>query len=310
MKFRVIWAFATMVILSIVAVFIVHSRETPPPKIRDLSGGAKVQRQRIDRAIETAEALNVDEAIVSLSQYNESYELAGLAGQSPSSMYTLFMNTMLADRRISKIFEFLLSLPATEADVKAQQIFENHVATLHKEWQHFVTKPGRPQTGPPHHAASAGLLLCSFFCSNETLDSKIQRWNDTLRQPAFEKFDSPTLPFPRRLIDPLFHLNLLVISGHKHGKSVSLLNNELKSLCRKITGDAEPFLQVTQMKMFKWSAETLDTDFTHRTRGVPASGNSILLELSGFTNSKSCSYLRDSDVAEQCLNSVRTWRNR
>ena len=89
---------------------------SPPPKIRDLSGGAKIQRQRIDRAINTASAVSVDEAIASLSEYNESYELAGLATMTSSSLGYCFMNSMLADRRISKIFEHLSSLPANEAN--------------------------------------------------------------------------------------------------------------------------------------------------------------------------------------------------
>ena len=63
------------------------------------------------------------------------------------------------------------------------------------------------------------------------------------------------------------------------------------------------------MRMFKYSAETLATDFTHRTRGVPASGNSVLLELPGFADPASRMRFQKVDVADQCLNCVRTWRN-
>jgi len=300
----------SLVILSIFAVVTVLRRESPPPKIRDLSGGAKIQRQRIDRAIETARVLNVDDAIMSLSKYNESFELAGLASMTSSSLGTCFMNSMLADRRISKIFEHLLSLPPKNADAKAQQIFEDQFAIFVDEWRNFAKKGGLPQTGPPHHAASAGLLLCSLFCSKETLDLKIQRWNDIIRQSEFERIDGAKLHSPSLLIDRVFHLNLLVISGDNRRKSVSQLNQELESLCRKIKGNGKPFLQVTQMRMFKWSAETLDTDFTHRTRGVPASGNAVLLELPGFADPNSWLYLDNSDVTDQCLNCIRTWRDR
>ena len=310
MKPQFIWTFTILVVLLIVAVFMYGRRENPPPKIRDLSGGAKIQRQRIDRAIETAGVLNVDEAVASLSQYNESYELAGLATMTSSSLGYCFMNSMLADRRISKIFEHLLSIPAKEADEQAQKVFENHLAMLHKEWRHFMKNGGVPKTGPPHHAASAGLFLCSFFCSKETLNSKIQRWNDIMTQPEFEQNDGVKFGERGRLIDRVFHLNLLVIAGHKYGKSVSQLNKELDSLCQKISGNGKPFLQVTQMRMFKWSAETLDTDFTHRTRGVPASGNAVLLELPGFADANSSLRLQNADVAEQLLNCVRTWRDR
>ncbi len=65
------------------------------------------------------------------------------------------------------------------------------------------------------------------------------------------------------------------------------------------------------MKMFKWSAETLDTDFTHRTRGIPSSDDSVLLELPGFADPNSSSriqYAEDANVvAQQLLNCIRTW---
>lgn len=310
MKSRITWVLIVMVVLSIFAIFTFLRRESPPPRIRDLSRGAKIQRQRIDRAIETASGLDVNQAIVSLSKYNESFELAGLATMTPSSPGFCFMNSMLADRRISKIFEDHSSLPATEANAKAQSIFDDQFVVFIKEWRNFAKNGGRPRTGPPHHAASAGLLLCSFFCSQKTLDSKIQRWNDMIRQPEFEQIDRVQIYSPSRFIDRLFHLNLLVISGQKHGKSVSHLNQELAVLCQKIKGKGKPFLEVTQMKMFKWSAETLDTDFTHRTRLVPASGNAVLLELPGFADPNSWLFLDNLDVADQCLICIKTWRDR
>ncbi len=310
MKSQVIWILVVLFVLSTFAIFTFRRAENPPPKIRDLSGGAKIQRQRIDRAIGTARAVNVDEAIMSLSQYNESFELAGLASMTSSSLGSCFMNSMLADRRISKIFEHLSSLPAKEADVKAQQIFDDQFAIFVKEWQNFAKKRGVPRTGPPHHGASAGLFLCSYFSSKETLDSKIQRWNDTIRQPEFEQLDGVQVHATTRFIDRLFLLNLLVLSGHRQKRSISQLNSELESICQKINEDKAWYPQVTQMRMFKWSAETMDTDFTYRTRGVPASGNSVLLELPGFANANSSLFLQIPDVAEQLLNCVRTWRDR
>ena len=305
MKSKLIWALVVLVVLPIVAIFAYRRRENPPPKIRDLSGGLKIQRQRIDRAINTADELSVNEAISSLSEYNESFELAQLAGKSSASLGFLKINCMLGDRRISKIFEHLKSLPATVADAKAQRIFEDHLTILQKEWQKLAKTGGLPGTGPPHHATSAGAFFCSFFSSKEIFDSKIKRWNALLGQPEFER-----LRYPTRLIEPLFHMNLLVISGHKHGKSVSQLNKELAPLCEKIWGEEKPSVQVTQMRMFQHNAETLETDFTHRTLGVPASGNAVLLELPGFASPFSSLHLQNVEVADQFLNCIRTWRDR
>ena len=258
MKPQFIWTFIFLAVWLIEAAFTYGQTENPPPKFQDLSGGANIQRQRIDRAIETAGKLNVDEAIASLSEYNESFELAQLAGKSSASFGFLKINCMLGDRRISKIFQHLNSLPVTVADAKAQRIFEDHLAILQKEWQKLAKTGGLPGTGPPHHATSAGAFFCSFFSSKEIFDSKIKRWNALLGQPEFER-----LRYPTRLIEPLFHMNLLVISGHKHGKSVSQLNKELAPLCEKIWGEEKPSVQVTQMRMFQHNAETLETDFTH-----------------------------------------------
>lgn len=310
MNSRKIWTLVVLAVLSTFAIFASFRRQSPPPRIRDLSGGVTVQRQRIDRAIETAGALSLEEAIASLGQYNESYELAGLASMTSSSFGYCKMNSMLADRRISRIFEHLQSLSANEASEKSQQIFGDQFAIFTKEWLDFVKTGGRPRTGPPHHAASAALLYCSFFCSSETLDAKIRLWNDTITTPEFEQMVGIQIHNPSRLIDRLFLLNLLVISGHKQQKSTSQLNKELELLCAKISGDANPFLQVTQMRMFKWNAETLDTDFTHRTRGIPASGNAVLLELPGFADPDAWLSLENPEVVAQFLDCIRRWRDR
>jgi hypothetical protein len=311
MKARVIWTLAVMVVLSIVAVFTYRRRENPPPKFRDLSGGAAIQRQRIGRSIETTGRLNVEEAIASLSQYNVTYELAGLSKMTPSSPGICFMNSMLADRRISKIYSHLSLLPVTVADAKAQKIFENHFAIFVNEWRTFAKNGGVfPNTGPPHHAASAGLFLCSLFRSIKTSDFNIQRWDDTLRQAEFEQIKLVQMFEPSRLIVRVFHLNLIVLSGHRHRRSVIQLNQELQKLCQKISGNNVPFLQITKMRVFKWNAETLDTDFTHRTRGIPASSNAVLLELPGFADPNAWLRLENPDVVEQFVNCIRTWRDR
>ncbi len=315
MKYRVIWLLGILVVLFFSAISMYRRRENPPPKIRDISGGAKIQRQRIDRAIATAEVLNVDQAISSLSHYNESYELASFAQFSPASGGKCFTKAMFADRRISKVFEFLTSVSATEADTRSQQIFEEHFAMLLEKWREWVDSKQKkvetmPMTGAPHHAASAGLFLCSYFCSRDTLDRKINRWNEVLGSVEFNKIDGIQKYTPSRRIDPLFHLNLLVISGHRRQKSVRQLNSELKTLCQKIAPGDEPFLQVTQMRMFKWNAETLETDFTHITRGIPASVNSVFLELPGFADPDAYIDVGNSDVAKMCENCIRTWRDR
>ena len=161
---------------------------------------------------------------------------------------------------------------------------------------------------PTHHAASIGLFLCSYFCSPQILDSNIKLWTEARNRSEIEKIEGVRHLDPTRFIDPLFQLNLLVIAGDRKGASTKSLDKELDILTRKITGDTKPFLVISKMKLFKWNAETLDTDFTHRTRGVSASGNSVLLELPGFADPNSSLNLQKRDVAEQLMNCVRAWR--
>ena len=277
---------------------------------RNLSGGATIQRQRIDRAIDTARQMTVAEAIESLNKQNESYMLAFHAKQSPSSLGRCFMNSMRGDRRICKIFEHLLSLPPKDADREAQSMFDNQFPIFVEEWRNFKKLGGLPNTGPHHHALSAGLFFCSYFCSKEVLDSKIQKWNDTLGQPEFAQWEGGVAFGPSRVIDQMFLFNLLAISGDRHQKSIDQLNRDLEVVCRKISGDDKPFLQVTQMSFYKPTAETSDTDFTHITRGVPASDTEILIEIPGFADPDASSRLQSPYGWNPLLSTIRDWRDR
>jgi hypothetical protein len=300
---------AVMVALSVFPVSAFSQQQNPPQK-SGLSGGATIQRQRIDRAIDTAKLMTVEEAIQSLNSYNESYELAHLSTLSPASLGICFMNSMRGDRRICKIFEHLLSLPSKEADKQAQSLFDNQFPLFLDEWRRFVRQGGLPKFGPHHHSLSAGLFFCSYFCTKDDLDSRIQKWNETLRQPEFEQSEGGKVLAPSRLIDPMFHLNLLAISGYRHQKSIAELNRDLETVCKKIEGEGKPFLQATQMSFYKSYAETTDTDFTHITRGAPASDTQLLLAIPGFSDPNASSRLQIPDRWDQCLAAVQAWRDR
>ena len=310
MNTRIFGTCGVLIVLAVFAIYVNSRRGSPPPKIRDLSGGARVQRQRIDRAIATAGDLQIEDAISSLKKSDESYALVGLARLDASGLGYKFVNGILADRRISKIYEHLLSLSFKEANSKSQMIFDQHFANFISEWQKFAREGGVPNTDAAHHAASAGLFFCSCFCEKEILDSKIQTWNSAIKSLELEKSAGASVHNPSLVIDRLYHLNLLVISGHRNGRSINKLNNDLDVLCKKINGNSKPFLQVSQLRLFKWNAETLDTDFTHRTRGVPASGSEVLVEIPGFADSKAWLYLERPEVVEQCIDCIKSWRDK
>ena len=275
---------------------------------RDLSGGAKIQRQRIDRVIASTESLSIDKAIAELANRNEAYDLIGLAAMSPSSRYPHYMSKIVADRRVSKIVEYLDSLSQSKAAQVSEEIFDSQFAKFLAEWKRLSSSRGRANTGPTHHAASVGLFLCSCYCSPQVLNKKISLWRKSLSDESFEQIDGVSLLVESRFIDRLFHLNLLVISGFKAGESIEELDKKLKKASAAITDDSRQFLQVTNLSLFRWNAETLTTDFTYVTRGVPASVNSILSEFPGFADPNSSRFLRDEDVFKHLLQIMEEWQ--
>lgn len=293
------------IVLAVVGV--VRRRNMPAPVSRDLSGGAKIQRERIDRVIENTSQLDIEEILASLSVYGESYALAGLASMSPSSLGHCFMKQIVADRRVSKVFEFLQSRSTSEASKQASTIFDTQFSILLSEWDRISNTPGDDSTDPRHHAASAGLFLCSYFCSPGVFEEKLSEWDEKMSNTTYDKIQGVGLS-GSRYIDPLFRLNLLVISGDRNGQSTDILNQELETVSRGISGDSKPFLKIEPVKLFRWNAETLDTDFTHISRNVPASGNSVLLELPGFLDPDASLYLQDEQIFAKLEKTINKWR--
>ncbi len=295
----------------LIAIFLAYRRiSVRKPMSRDTSGGAVVQRERIDRAIDTASRLNAESAIAELHEYSESYELAQLASLSPSSLGICYIKQVLADRRVSKVFEKLQSLNSEDSSEQASKVFDSKLALLEREWntQANGQHEGVGNLGALHHATSVAAFLCSYFCPPAVLKEKLNSWDASVSADAIERIEGVELMAVNRFADPLFRLNLLVISGVRNGASVEDLNKELDSITRQITGDSKPFLQVESVNLFKWDAETLDTDFTHITRGVPASGNFILLELPGFPDPNSSLFLQDKQVFTAVEHTIDTWR--
>jgi hypothetical protein len=299
-------------VLMITYIALINIREKKdPPKIRDLSNGAIVQRQRIDRSIELTKQLTIEETIANLSESNESYMLADFATVSSSAKGDIFINSMRGDRRVCKIFEHLLTLPQKEAALKAESIFDNQLPIFVEEWRKFAREGGLPNTGPHHHALSAGLFLCSYFSSTDALKSRIREWNEAVGVPEIARANGAKLFMPTRIINRLFLLNLLVISGERQRRSTASLNRDLNSICRKISGGGPPFLQVIQMRLYSHQAETTDTDFTYRTRGVPASGTKIVCEIPGFdSNHAALMFLNSDEEWSVFLATIEAWLER
>ena len=282
--------------------------DPPPPVIRDVSGGATIQRARIDKVIDSTAVLGFQEAVDSLDNYCLAYELAFLAAKRPASTNSHAMSQVLSDRRTCKIFEHINKLSREQASVAAEQVFDAKFAAFVSEWNSFAETLRNEETGPKHHAASVGLFLCSYFCSPETLDQKIETWSNFVNDKKFDAIPGVFALQGSRFIDPLFHLNLLVISGDRAGAWTVPLNASLQALTLKVTRASYPRLQVSELQLFKWNAETLDTDFTHITRGVPASEDYVLITLPGFADPDSKDFIRHKRVFDEAIQLIRAWQ--
>jgi len=295
--------FLLLIAILSAAILAVRRHYTTHPVTRDLSGGAKVQRERIDRFIGSTSEMNVELAIESLNDNGETFGVVSLAALSPSSLGRCYIKQVLADRRASKIFQHLTKLPSEKSSDFASGMFDAKLAMMTENFKQMARGDVDPndsvaKLGPDHHAASVGLFFCSYFCTPRVLDEKLQKWDSQMNTPEISKIDGVQYLSLNRFIDPLFRINLLVISGSRNGAtSIETLSSELEKIAQKVIGaNHNPFFPISKLNMFKWDAETLDTDFTNVTRGVPASGNSILIQLPGFADSNSGAYLEDEQV--------------
>jgi hypothetical protein len=281
--------------------------------MRDLSGGAIIQRKRIDEFIRSTSELSVERAIESLNENGETFGVVSLAALSPTSLGRCYIKQVLADRRVTRVFQHLEEQPAHLAASAANDIFEDKLEIMVANWKQMAlggsnSADSFARLGPDHHAASVGLFFCSYFCSPNVFDEKLHKWDEQMNATVFDQIDGVQFLSNNRLIDPLFRINLLVISGSRNRASIDALNRELEVMSGKITGDSKPIFEITKLNLFTWDAETLDTDFTNVTRGVPASADSVLMQLPGFADANSGAYLQDEQVLSQLVKTISKWR--
>lgn len=299
-----------LLLLSLLIILSIPRHSVPKPKNRDLSGGATIQRKRIDNFIDSTARISFDGAVEELNKNGEIFAMIVLAGLSSSSPDRSFLNQVRADRRVSKIYQHLKSLPATTASDQAVKIFDAKLKLLEETWHLAASKKAfnhelMEKVGPDHHAASAALFLCSLFCSSDITNQKMREWDRVMDTPDYDHIQEVSALRSNRRLDPIFRLNLLIICGYRKGASIGELKLRLASLSKMITGTEEPILNIEMVRLYNWDAETLDTDFTHVVRGVPASGKSTLVEFPGLPDCNVSYCLHDQqsfDAVETLIN--------
>lgn len=274
------------------------------------------QRQRIDRTIDFVADLSVQQAVESLSEYNETFELASLASLSSASIGSLYLNQIRGDRRVAKIWQYLDSLPAERAEAISSAMADQKISEYHSHYAGRESDPNWPrhESDPKRHAASAALFFCSYFCMPETLDAKMQEWDRLMSSNQFAIGHGPSGDYWKSLLryDPLFGANLLVISGARQGRSVQDLNQRLESQYSPGPQYESPFT-VETANLFRSDALTVDTDFTAVTRGAAFDNTDIIVTFPAFLNPDASLFVAHVDDASQrsreLYDLIRHWRD-
>ncbi len=289
-----------------------YSYAIAPPSNLDHTDGERMGRIQIDRFIQTTSAMEIDAVLNSLNENGETYSIVSSASRS-SSVGSCYIKQVLADRRALRIFQYLSEKDADVASTESAAIFDEKLRLLANDWGRLtsaksVSYDNLAALGPDHHAASIALFFCSFFCAPEILDQKMKDWDDAMDLPKFEKIEGDQFLKVHRCIDPLFRLNILLISGRRNGADVGGLELKITALSPLITGGKSSFLKVKDLKLFKWNAAASDTHFVYMTRGVPASENAVLLILPGFTELTADVYLQNPQTFSLVRQTIDQWR--
>ena len=275
----------------------------PSPRQKELSGGAVVQRERIDASIKNASEMTYEEAAIAISEPSQDFDVAHLAGQSAGFAPPVVFRRIIADRRVSLMYETLLALPQNSASSKSAEVFVEKLRIHKDKYADWCSGTSQLTAFPSYtnHAASAALFLCATFCSKETFLDLLEKWDAEMSTPTYENGGaSKHLKLP----DPLLKLNLIAIALSKQGKSIDTINALLGSLSAK-TG--EPLPVAVKIKLYRWNAHTNETDFTHTTRGVPSDGRAILTEIVGFPDWPSSNFGYEPDLTHFVIDEAKNW---
>lgn len=243
-----------------------------------------VQRQRIDRFIESTGAMTYEELAAALNKYSEGYELVQLAGMSGGGSPTpsVSMLKVLGDRRVAKMYEILSKEEPKVVAERASALFAEKLARQVEETR--LTREKDPKADPSFgtavhaHALNAAFFLCAITCDKATVLKHLEEWHAAFPDDHQLYPD----PFSSGLPNSLFELNVYLLLLHRDGASQAELKLRVDELKREFGWEDDDSFKFEMLRLYRWNAHTTDRDFTHITRGAPTDDKDILLEVAGF----------------------------
>ncbi len=252
---------------------------SPAERSRVLAAGAPIQRKRIDAFIEqTRSYATFDETADAISQPVDVVFAAGMhpSDSVPSTTYL----SVLADRRVAKLFAFLDTIPTDEASRKAVELFDSKLAAheagivkIVADWRDGDGKVEPVPLGANYHALAASLFLCGAFCDGPAVSRKASEWHenigrqadDVVADPNLEQLEAEIVQYGRPEKLYLFNVYVLVLD-----RNACLPAEDIE----QTIGRRVPRLE--RIPFSAWDAHTNAFDFTKLHRGVPVDDSKTL----------------------------------
>lgn len=255
--------------------------EADPVEPAANDGGAPIQRRRIDLFVEQVARMRDFNALAEgisdpvAGDFDIVFAAGGLT--QDVEMQTQFLR-VVADRRVSRLYEVMSGMSRKDAREQALALFENKL----KRYEQGVVKAmdtrvaGDPQPVPirlNYHALTSAYFLCSTFCEYAAIDDCLRKWNGCMdRIDTRIKADPQQLEIMRAELwtwgppEKLFLVNCYV---HCLDRKGALKEIELEKIPGFFHSAEYHVLDFKVVPYLKWDALTGPFDFTHIHRGVP-----------------------------------------
>ena len=121
--------------------------------------------------IEKIKDMEFEELAKSLQDDSNEFSRIIAPAQMTASIDIISVNGVLADRRISKMYEVLIRMESNEAEQLISQNFESELSKFIKDWQNSKILPARQRYG-----IEALLYLSSEFSSSNAFLAQVDSW--------------------------------------------------------------------------------------------------------------------------------------
>jgi hypothetical protein len=199
----------------------------------------------------TTSTRSFDELANSLSEKSEAFSRIILPASFGAGVEDYKIKGVLADRRVSKLYEGLSRMEPNVAEQVAKELFANAFESYSESFRFVTILPSRKIYGPQAH-----LLLCSEFCSPEVTLEQIERW-DTWHAANLKN----GIPQSSGL-DKIFSMNLQInVIRKKNNWSIQRVNKFLATEFGpsfKIGGNRPPTVEWSALRSSDWTPKQIE----------------------------------------------------